>query len=632
MRPLWRGVSIAAIILLFVLAVAASTQGITVGLPQSMLLLAVVLTALRLFRDDRDAFIRWSLIVFGAGVVVRLLSAPPAQVLSDSLIALAIVAVAVFLIGPPLARLPMRLRSMTQRTGRRLAMPVPMAVAPAGMTLGNSETSLSGWLPFLIAALILMAIATRGHVLGAQSASVQWNMHLFTTPLLRDGGHLNDPSVIVGTLPASVAFADSLLLSLCKVLIPAAWPPFFGNLITLLGLALFVFSGVRFLQLFAVDRASAVAAVLLFLLLPVGLPIRFAAPFDLSLALLAVVWTLSKRATSASILVLGFAIGLVNTANGYEYAAIVLAAWACNLGQPTGRTVFLGWAAAVAVAGSLVAALGLSALSPIVSFREVWWFAEEIPRIVWAEALHVWWLAIAGFTAIAAAGLYAMIRQGAGFLRFTLALLILSFILALPTRLGGIPLLSPADLLGIVAPKGWPSARFVELLAFALTIPVAYAISIASPLRRRSYASALNWVAAAILIVLCLPRTLSTVLPGAAANAATVEFPIAEAHSRAGIMYAEDLLAAKARVVQPFPFIDTASPLTLESSPTEPAAVKAMKNLGVRTVVLREDVYAKPAWRVVVPRLPDEAFSAIPNIAAPYPWRVFTFVPAAQGT
>jgi len=524
--------------------------------------------------------------------------------------------------------LPARVRALLQGTGHRLATP---AIAGARVD-GTSVPAFSTlWLPFIVAAIAVIALfAGAGRILGAESASLQWNMHLLTTHMVRAGSRLSDPTVVIGGAASSVAFADSLLLSVLKLLIPGAWPPFFGNIITLLSVALLLYAGVGFLQALGLGRSDAVVAIVLFALLPVGLQIRFAAPFDLSVALLAVLLALSERASTASILTIAFVVGLVNTANGYEYAALVLGLRFCNLTPPIRRAAFFVWSAVVAVAGSIVASALLHALSPATSLREIWWFTEEIPRIVWAESLPLWWLGIAAFIILSAGGLYGMVRQRAPLLHFTLGLAIGSLILALPTRLGGIPLVSPADLLRIVAPQGWPSARFIELLAFALTIPVAYAVSILVPERRPSYAIAVNWVAAVVLFIVCVPSLPPTVLPSAAQNAAVVEFPIAEAHSRAGVMYAEDLLAAKAHIVQPLPFLDAPSPLLLETSPTDAAAVKAMRDAGVRLILLREDIYAKPAWRTVGPHLPDPALSAIPNIDAPYPWKVITYIPAAQ--
>ncbi|MBV8727233.1 MAG: hypothetical protein JO233_05560, partial [Candidatus Eremiobacteraeota bacterium] len=409
---------------------------------------------------------------------------------------------------------------------------------------------------------------------------------------------------------------------------------FIGNVVTLISVGLFFVVAVLFLQHLSLAWAESISATTLFLLLPLGLELRFAAPLDLSIALLAVLPALSGNLRPPLFLAAAFATGMCNTANGYEYAALIVALRVFNLTRAQVSNQVYAAAAVLGVLGSVIASLLLNGLAPAASLRETWWFGEEIGRIIWAETLPVWWLAIFAFAILAIGGLYGLFRTR----RFDLfwsavTLFIGAAILAVPTQIGGIPLISLSYFLRLIAPQGWPTARLLELAAFALSIPVAYALSVmlaSVASRAQPVRTAIVWTCAVILFALCVPHAQSTVLPPAAANTATVEFPIAEAGSRAGVRYAEDLLAVRAHVLQPMIFVNTNSPLTLQSSPADAASVSAMRNAGVRFVVLRHDIYAKPNWRTVEPRLFSEAFSALRPLDAGYPWKIITYSPSSE--
>ncbi len=452
-----------------------------------------------------------------------------------------------------------------------------------------------------------------------------------TAGIARDGAHLSDPSIVVAhRSSAFVAVPDSLLLSILKLIVPNAWGAFVANLVTLVSFALFIYASVIFLQLLSFGWAESVAAITLFLLLPIGLEPRFSAPFDLGLALLIILPVLGGSARPFPFVASAFIVGLCNTANGYELAALIAVLRAFNLPRAQLSNAVYGASGALAIIGSIVAALLVKGMAPDSSLREAWWYAQEIPRIIWAEGSPVWWLAIVLFAFLAIAGFYALARARlVALLWSSLALTIGAAILAIPTQFGGVPLISLARVLQVIAPAGWPTARFLELASFALTLPVAHALSLflGSLTWRARLASTVVWTAALIVFLLCIPRSPATVLPPETAHAAIVEFPIAEAGSRAGLMYAQDLLTAKARVLQPLVFLDARSPLDLTNTPEQHSVINTMRNAGVRFVILRSDIYAKPEWRTVEPRLFSPAFSAEPSIDAAYPWKIITYTP-----
>lgn len=632
------GAGIAGVAVLFALAVLASTQNLTVGLVQSTLLLAIALIGVRVFRGNRARLLTSALICVGVGIALRAIVSPAVQVAADSLIALSMTVIAAYLIGPPLVRLAIRSRQVAGETVEVFARPA--SGAPAGnedrpnlRTANAAKTPLDGWLPFLVAAVGILALLflPPQRFVGAESASLQWNAHVLGSDLLRSSLHLQDASIRLGAgSGAQVNIPDSLALSALKMLFPRAWPPFFSNVVVLFGIGLFLLSSVLFLERLSFGRAASLAATILFLLLPVGLPIRFAAPLDLSIALLAVLALMSSRAAPRLYLSAAFLCGFCNTASGYEYAVLLFVLGAFKV-VPKGR---YGWAVALGVAGSLVASSILRWMAPAASLREAWWYAAELQRIVWAEDLRIWVVVILAFAILAAAGIYAMTRRRVVPLLWTTVTLALgAAILAVPTHLGGIPILSPADLLWIIAPQGWPTARLLELAAFALTIPVAFAASLIFERfagRRPSLNPAVAWIGAAIVFGLSFPQSPGSALPIVAPNTAIVEFPIAEAGSRAGVIYAQELLAAKARVLQPLVFLDLPSALSVQSSPSQNETLKIMQRAGVQLVVVRPDFYAEPRWRTVEPQLYDASFFVEPALVAkpPYLWKVFT--PASE--
>lgn len=615
--------------MLFVLAVLASTQNLTVGLPQSALLLGLALIAVRFFREDRAGLVKSALICLGLGITLRIFNNPIAQVVSDSVIAVSMTVVAVYLIGPPLVRFVIRSRLMLREATNLLVRTTSAAPESAG-SADSAVVRIS--IPFVVAAaaILLILIAGPQRLVGAESAQLQWNAHIITSHLVREATHLKDPSIgLSGTSGVFVTVPDSLLLSGLKLVYPYAWAQSVANRGALFGFGLFVLAAVLFLEKLSLGRAEAIAATVLFLLLPVGLEPRFAAPLDLSIPLLTATLLMSVRADPRLYLSAAFLNGFCNSANGYEFAVLVLVLRAFKL-MPRPLTAL---AAALSVAGSLIASWLLHSMAPAASLREAWWFAQEIPRIAWAENLSAGVIAIVVFAILAAIGAYAMARRRAlPLLWSTLTLALSAAILAIPTRLGGIPIVSPADVLRILAPAGWPTARFLELAAFALTIPVAYAASAIFhmySLRRTRYSLIVAWISAAIIFVLCFPQSRAGVLPNVAAGTSIVEFPIAEAGSRAGIIYAQELLAAKARIVQPLIFLDLPSPLAVPSSPAQSSTIKTMQNLGVQLVVLRPELYAKPRLRTAEPELYDASASVEPGLGQPYPFKVFT--PVSEG-
>jgi len=104
-----------------------------------------------------------------------------------------------------------------------------------------------------------------------------------------------------------------------------------------------------------------------------------------------------------------------------------------------------------------------------------------------------------------------------------------------------------------------------------------------------------------------------------------LSFPVAEAGSRAGIMYAEDLFAVGARIVQPLVFLNLSSPLGPQNTPMGKDTTNAMQSAGVQLVILRPDLYAKPRLRTVEPQLYDEQSIILPAVSAPSArWKVLT--------
>ncbi|MBV8363150.1 MAG: hypothetical protein JO193_01140 [Candidatus Eremiobacteraeota bacterium] len=637
MKIFVKGLLIVAVVALFLLAVAASTQSITVRLPQSVLLLAIALVGVRVFRDNRETQLTIAVGLLIAGAVLHPWPQPLVQALSDALFALAITVVAVYIIGPPVVRLGRRIRGEWARARQTLASPAPDFSGGEPLPLAH-PMSRRAWMPFIVAAILLLILAAIGGraLTGLESASLQWNAHVLTTSVARHGAHLSDPSIVVGGgSNAYVAVPDSFFLSLLKLIVPVAWAPFFTNLITLTSFGLFIYAGIVFLRWLTLGWVECVIATTLFVLLPIGLQPRFAAPFDLSLALLVIVPALSGTAKPLTFLTSSFAVGLCNTANGYELAALIAALGGFRLLRAPRSNTLVALGAGVGVVGSIVGGMLVKALAPSSSLREAWWFTQEIPRIVWAERLPVWWPAILLFILLAFCGFYAMARARLfSVLGASVVLAAGGALLALPTQLGGIPLVSPARVLQLIAPFGWPTARLLEVAAFALTVPLAYAASLlfASAARKPRFAATVVWVGALIVLALCLPRSPTTAIPNEAVNSGVVQFPIAEGGSRAGVMYAEDFFAAKARMLQPLIFVDTPAPLDLTAAPEAPSAVAAMRNAGVRFVLLRSDVYAKPEWRTVEPRLFSPAFSAQPAIDATYPWKFITYTPAGTGS
>ncbi|MBV9278247.1 MAG: hypothetical protein JOZ97_08435 [Candidatus Eremiobacteraeota bacterium] len=635
MRTLQTVLLVVATAAIFLLAVAASTQGATVGLPQSVLLLLVVLIGVRVFRGNRDAMLKPALLSLVLGVLLHPWQQPLVQALSDALFALSLTIVAVYVIGPPLVRLWRRVCANIASTTTTLARPALIA-NDADAQPARQPAAWRLWLPFILAAAVCVSLILigSGSLIGLQSAALQWNAHVLTSSVMRAGVHLRDPAIISAGTPAFIGVPDSLLLSVLKMVDPNAWAAFFANVVTLLSIGAFVIASLLFLQRLAFGWAASVIATTLFLLLPIGLYPRFAAPFDLSIALLALLPALSGRAKPATFLAAAFTVGFCNTANGYEYAALLAVLRAFNFTRAELSSRLYALAAILGIAGSLVASLLMKGLAPSLSLREAWWFAQELPRIVWAEALPVWWLAIFIFAILAVAGFYAMVRaRPRRLLETSLVLAVGGGILALPTHAGGIPLISFAYVLQLIAPQGWPTARFLELAAFGLTIPIAFATGtfFASLGSRAQFTrAAVVWASALILFALSLPQVQRSVLPRASANTAAVEFPIAEGGSRAGIIYAQDFFAAKARMLQPLIFVDIKSPLDLQSSPEQSQTIAAMRGSGVKWIVLRSDIYANPSARTVEPRLFSPAFSTQPPVDAG-PWKVITYTTPGGG-
>jgi len=107
--------------------------------------------------------------------------------------------------------------------------------------------------------------------------------------------------------------------------------------------------------------------------------------------------------------------------------------------------------------------------APDVPLAQAWWTSEQLPRIFWTEHIGMPWLAIAVSGVLIAYGIFVLLRAGhLGALRASAALVVLAGFFAIPTHMGGIPLLSPPALLGFL-PLGFPSARMLELVVFAGT-------------------------------------------------------------------------------------------------------------------------------------------------------------------
>ncbi|PZR59021.1 MAG: hypothetical protein DLM50_01960 [Candidatus Meridianibacter frigidus] len=560
----------------------------------------------------QELLLWFALAIFGAAVLLRVITSDVASAISDGLITLAIVYVAAYLCAAPILTVPARLEKLRGWWPRLVLIPVrpshvvalslPRAAVAAALTIG-------------ILFVIPRGAAQTWSLMGVSTGSPVWNAHVIASNLSVSGRALLDPLIVSSAGNASpVSIPESPVLNALKFLHPGALNgPFVVNLLTLIGLFGLLVAGTRFVDNFCNNCYASAASLLLFATLPLGYNLRFAAPLDLivPVALCAyVIWQPRQRAVAAAVALLA---GFTNVASGYELAIMLLALRIAGYGPG----LFTWLLAALGALGSIIFGAAIQGIAPAVSLTQSWWFADELSRIFWTEHVAVapGWVIFA--TLLGALGVREMIAERmVRPLTLVGALAGLGILFAVPTHLGGVPIVSPARILQVL-PLGWPSARMLELALFASTIPIAFGFRtlvdfIAS--RKPELLRITPWLAVLWIAWLINPKAVSITIPIEPPNTTMAEFPIAEGGSPIGIGYADELLARGLRIVQPLVFVD-GSPLSAGDLAGTGATDDNMRKLGVGIAVVRKDLYASPRLRTVEPQIYDSKAFEIPRLA-----------------
>lgn len=568
--------------------------------------------AITLWPERRRERLVWvSLEIFGAAVLLRALPFDIAAAVSDALITLAMVLLVAYLCAGAILSVPVRLEKLRHWW--------PHIVERANRISEAREASLPR-----VAIIVALAIglffslprpgAQTWSLLGSSTGSPVWNAHVISSNLVVSSHGLLDSLIVSGRGRASpVAIPDAPILDALKFLHPGALNgPFIVNFVALIGLFGLLVAGVLFVDNFCANRYAGAGALLLFATLPLSFSARFAAPLDLIVPVALCAYIIARPGQQVLAAVIAFLAGFTNVASGYELAVMLIALRVAGYGPGS----FTWLLAALAALGSVVFAGAVQGLAPTVSLTQNWWFADQLSRIFWTEHLTIapGWVILAAL--LVAFGIKQMIADRARRpLTFAATLAGLGLVLAVPTHLGGVPIVSAAKILQIL-PLGWPSARMLELALFALTIPIAFSFRSVIGFVAATKPELLRvapWIAVFWVSWLLHPKPVAIAIPNESPNTTLVEFPIAEGGSPAGISYADELLARGLRIVQPLVYVE-GSPLSttdqIGAGPTD----HTMHKLGVRVAVVRGDLYANPRLRTVEPQLYDAKASEVPQL------------------
>lgn len=561
------------------------------------------------------------LIVAGAAAGLALGAVPydPVRAVGDGFVALAVVGVIFVLVTAVTGSRPLwsSIRTATGAFAKRVTSRFAERIAAIDRDTWSVVRRCVVAGSIVLAVLIAVAGARTSagwHIVGAHAGAPIWNAAFLDGALVRDGHVLRDARFIDadGTAPR-VGVADSPVLTLLKLVHPGRIDgPRLSNVLSIADVALTLVAAVWFLALLSGSLEGASAAVVVaFVLSPLLLQGRVAAPFDLWPALGAGALLLARRlpvwAYAAA-----FAAGFFNVAVGYEIVVVVLGLWLA--GRVEGARG--GLLAVPAAAGALLAAALARVLAPDVSTAPTWWSTNDLAQLV--RSTDVRWDAVLGVLAATAivVGWVWCIRERNGVLRVAFVPLLVAAVLALPPTLGGVPLLAPADVLNRL-PLGWPSARMLELVTVFAVVPLAVFVGWLAGKQRPSLRTAQRALTVCIFALiglgLALPAPPNVLLPDVPTDQVTVEFPVAQADSRDAATFAADLLERGARIGQPVPYlwIDPLVPATRDPD----LVIRKLTALRIpAALVLRQDVYSHPADFYAKPTVLSAADVAIPML------------------
>jgi len=609
-RAFWFGFFALLAVAGFLVQPSAGSAGLADTVTTFFLAAAAVL-AIAMWHERAERALWCALVLFIAGVLIRVPPFGVAEAASDGLIVLAVMLVVVYLCAPAVARIPNELRGIPDRARQ---------LFNAGKRLGEQPSH-----PIPRAAIILaLAVslffafqrpgAQSWSLVGSPRGNVVWNAHVIGSNLTVQGRALLDPSIAsVNGAATRVAIVDVPILDALKFAHSGELSgPTIVNLAALLGLWGLLLGGMFFVGNFCESRYAAAGAMLVFFALPLSFGIRFDAPFDLLVPVVFCAYMLSAQRPAIVLAAFALGAGLTNTASGYELAVLLIALRLSGYA----RSGFTWVLAALGALGSAIFALATGALAPNVSLAQAWWSTDQLPRIFRTEGFEV----SVGWTIIALVlvvfGIKRMVEERAYRpLQFAATLAGLGLLFAIPTHLGGVPIISLARILQIL-PLGWPSARMLELAIFALTIPIAFSLKVALDFvstRVPMLVRVVPWVALGWLCFVLYPKPVPIAIPNQARGTTVVEFPIAEAGSVAGIAYADDLLVRGQRIVQPIVFVES-GPLSVSDEPGVGRTQERLRRNGVSFVVMRGDLYETPSLRTVEPQVYDAKAFTEPHL------------------
>ncbi|MHB8703200.1 MAG: hypothetical protein ACYC8W_03490 [Candidatus Tyrphobacter sp.] len=604
-------------VLLLAAAVVSSLFGLTVGLVQTLILLCYLALMVSWYRDNREELLRWGTYLVGSGIVLGVVQIPTVDEVADTLMSVGICLIASYvaliltsLLLLHVRRIPDASRAASVGFKAWLSHASRPTVAEPGVPLGGAFY-LALAISIGLSAILAVSAGLSGgpwRLIGPGVGSSVWNVHVLEAPMLRVGHQLLDASVISrGGTAAFVAIPDSPLLDALKLLHPGNLSgPAVINLVIVLSVWGFLVGAFMFLRIWVRDTYACAAAALLLLGLPLGYDIRTAAPLDMVLPLL--VAALAAQWVSpivAPVLVaVSLLSGFANAAGGYELA--LLSVMLRLFGYIRSTPLAVGIATA-GLASSVLGAWIVYTMAPAVSLREAWWSSAELVRILGVEGVQLSSVEIAlALAAVVAGGMLMAAMKEWRAVYFAVALFVVSAVLAVPSHLGGVPLLVPSHALDAMAPAGWPTARFLELSLLAAAIPITYAFArlfegFLKWAQRSSVSTALAWALAAMPVLALLPRALPARLPPEDGSRVAI-FPIAQAGSSGSVWEADALLRSGATLLQSNPYV-TGSPLRYGEAPGAQATVTRLRRLGVQKIVLQYALYADPASLTVEPQL-----------------------------
>lgn len=582
---------------------------------------ALLTFAYFIWRFAREArlgpFMPLLVIVAAVGMVGAAAPAELVRQLGDGFIGAATVLMILLLATPALRRFRVgRVRRwIGDSPGRALAWAGTAAVAFDRFASANAVRYAA-----VAAAALTVVVAVAAprselgwNLVGARDGAAVSNAAFFSGALRPDGIALRDDRILTaGDAAPRVGIADSPLLTALKRLAPGRWDGVrVGNLLAIAGVWLFLWAAVLFVASLSGTRGGAFGAVLLAsLATPLVFQIRAAAPFDLWPALLLAL--VAARSSPRWLAAASAALGMLNVADGYELAVVVLLLAAMHR-LPAVRAALL---AGLGIAGSLLGAIVSHLLAPDAALFATWWSTNDIGTLV--TALDVEWSAIAsaaGLALIAAAWVFSLANRERA-LRPLVLFLAISLVLALPPVFGGVPLIAPSRLFEAL-PVGWPSARFLDLALLLAVVPVALALRRLGGARFDLLRPAIRWAGQAALVVLALraalPLSPHVVTPALPEGSVYVELPVAEARSRASVIFADDLIERGVRIAQPDPYVTATALVTpARSFDATMAAIDRLVPQG--GVVLRDDVYLTPSLRYAEPTILSAEDYAVPDV------------------